>query len=77
MSSKQVSRQLQVRFLRSEWNKHLTNTRDNKHKMPMGNNAQLRNQFKSMKTFKQSFDYIYDKIGPVILEEKILKLKLA
>ena len=33
--------------------------------------------FKSMKTFKQSYDYIYDKIDPVILEEKILKLKLA
>ena len=35
--------------------------------------AHLRNPFKSIKTLKQSYDYIYDKIGRVILEEKILK----
>ena len=39
--------------------------------------AHLKNQFKSMNTFEQSFDYmytcIYHKIGPEILEEKILK----
>ena len=39
--------------------------------------AHLRNPFKSIKTLKQSYDNIYDKIDPVILEEKILKLKLA
>ena len=39
----------------------------------------LRNLFKSIKTLKQSYDYtcIYDKTGRVILEERILKLKLA
>ena len=35
--------------------------------------AHLRNQFKSMNTFEQSYDYIYYKIGTVVQEEKIFK----
>ena len=42
----------------------------------MGHTTHLRNQFKSMNTFEQSYDYIYHKIGPAILE-KILELELA
>ena len=38
----------------------------------MGHIAHLRNQFKSMNTFEQSYDYIYYKTGPVVQEEKIL-----
>ena len=54
--------------------------RQNKHsvhdnKRPMGRIAHLRNQFKSMNTFKQSYDYlyihVYHKIGPVVQEENI------
>ena len=33
--------------------------------------AHLRNQFKSMNTFKRSYDYIYYKNGQVVQEEKI------
>ena len=39
----------------------------------MGHIADLRNQFKSINIYEQSHDYICYKIGPVILEEKILK----
>ena len=42
-------------------------------KRPMGHMAHLRNQFKSMNTNEQSYDYIYYKIGPVVREEKIFK----
>ena len=35
--------------------------------------AHLKNQFKSMSTFEQSYDYIYHKIGPVVQEEEIFK----
>ena len=38
----------------------------------MGHIAHLRNQFKSMNTFKRSYDYIYRKTGPVVQKEKIL-----
>ena len=41
----------------------------------MGHIAHLRNQFKSMNTFEQSYDYIYHKIGPVVREEKIYKYR--
>ena len=41
----------------------------------MGHFAQLRNQFKSMNTFKRSSDYINYKTGPVVQEEKILKFR--
>ena len=40
----------------------------------MGHIVHLRNQFKSMSTFEQSYDYIYYKIGPVVQEE-ILKFR--
>ena len=45
----------------------------------MGHIAHLRNQFKSINTFEQSYDYmyIYHEISPVILDEKILNLKFA
>ena len=33
----------------------------------------LRNQFKSMNIFEQSYDYIYYKTGPVVQEENFLK----
>ena len=33
--------------------------------------------FKSINLFEQSYDYMYHKIGPVVLEEVILKLKLV
>ena len=39
----------------------------------MGHIAHLKNQFTSMKTFKQSYDYIYRDIGPVVLIKKIFK----
>ena len=39
----------------------------------MGHIAPLRMQFKSMNTFEQNYDYIYHKIGPVVLKEAILK----
>ena len=35
----------------------------------MGHIAHLRNQLTSMKTFKQSCDYIYHEIGPVVLKK--------
>ena len=41
-----------------------------KNKRPMGHIAHLRNQFKSMNTFKRSYDYIYYKNGQVVQEEK-------
>ena len=37
----------------------------------MGHIAPLRNQFTSMKTFKQSYDYIYHEIGREFLKQKI------
>ena len=46
-------------------------------KRPMGHNAHPRNQFKSMNTFERSFYYIYYKIGPVVQEEKIFKIKFG
>ena len=39
----------------------------------MGHIAHLRNQFKSMVTFEQSYNYIFYKTGPVVEEEKIFK----
>ena len=33
--------------------------RKNKYKMPVGHIAHLRNQFKSINTLKQGYDYIY------------------
>ena len=41
----------------------------------MGHIAHLRNQFKSMNTSEQSYDYIYYKIGPLIQEEEIFKFR--
>ena len=41
----------------------------------MGHIAHLRNQFKSMNTFEQSYDYIYNEIGPVVQEQKIFKFR--
>ena len=41
---------------------------------PMGHITHLWNQYKSMNTFKQSYDLIYYKIGQVVLEKKILKI---
>ena len=40
----------------------------------MGHIAHLKNQFKSINTFEKSYDDIYNKIGPIILEENILKI---
>ena len=38
-------------------------------KRSMGHIAHLRNQFKSMNTIEQSYDYIYYKIGPGVQGE--------
>ena len=38
-------------------------------------NSHLRKQFKTMKTFEQSYDHIYYKIGPVVQEEKIFRFR--
>ena len=43
----------------------------------MVHNAHPRNQIKSMNAFEQSHDDTYLKIDPIVLEGKILKLKLA
>ena len=43
-------------------------------KRPMGHIAHLRNQFKSMNTFEQSYDHIYYESGPVV-QEKIFKFR--
>ena len=52
-----------------------TQISDMKHfnKRPMGHIAHLRNQFKSMNTFEQSYDNIYYKTGPVVQEKKIFQ----
>ena len=44
-------------------------------KRPMGQIANLRNQFKSMNTFARSYDYTYYKTGPVVQEKKIFKFR--
>ena len=41
----------------------------------MGHIPHLRNQFKSMNTFEQNYDYIYYKIDQVVQEEKIFKFR--
>ena len=43
-------------------------------KRPMGHIAHLGNQLKSMNTFKESYYYIYYKIGTVVREEKIFSI---
>ena len=50
---------------------HIYVTTHQKHWL-MGQIAHLRNQFTSMKTFKQSYNYIYHKIGSVVFK-KIFK----
>ena len=49
-------------------------TNVNSNKRHIGHIAHLRNQFKSMNTLEQSYDYIYYKTDPVVQEEKIFKL---
>ena len=44
-------------------------------KRPMGHIAHLRNQFKTMKRLERSYDYIYNKISPVVQEEKTFKFR--
>ena len=44
-------------------------------KRPMGHIAHMKNQFKSMNTFEQNYDYIYYKTGPVVQEEEIFKFR--
>ena len=48
-----------------------------KNKRPMGHIAHLRNHFKSMHIFEQSYDYIniYNKIGSAVQEEMIFKFR--
>ena len=45
----------------------------NNEQEPMGHISHLKNQFDSMNTFEQSYDYICHKIDPVVHGENILK----
>ena len=65
----QVKYVLLFNILNIKWVKHVSKN----NKWPMGHIAHLRNQFKSMVTFEQSYNYIFYKTGPVVEEEKIFK----